>query len=128
MRLSIIATAITVAAERAFLRRLEGGCQVPIAAYAELHAGDRSRLRLHGRVIALGGDTAVEGREEAEAPDDVSAAEVGTRLAERLLQMGAAEVLAGCARDSHSGDQRALTWRRSSSPHLTARSRAFPKR
>jgi hydroxymethylbilane synthase len=88
------ATAMTVAAERAFLRRLEGGCQVPVGAYAELHAGHRSTLRLHGRVIALAGETAVEGREEAEASDDVSAAEVGTRLAERLLQMGAAKVLA----------------------------------
>jgi hydroxymethylbilane synthase len=87
------ATSITVAAERAFLRRLEGGCQVPVAAYAELD-GDRSRLRLHGRVIALGGEMAVEGREEAEVPDDVSAAELGNRLAERLLKMGAAEVLA----------------------------------
>ncbi len=88
------ATAMTVAAERAFLRRLEGGCQVPVAAYAELHAGHRSKLRLHGRVIALGGERAIEGHEEAEAVDDVSAAEVGTRLAGRLLQMGAAEVLA----------------------------------
>jgi hydroxymethylbilane synthase len=87
-------TAVTVAAERAFLRRLEGGCQVPVAAYAELDGGHQSSLRLRGRVIALGGETSVEGHEEGEAPDDVSAAEIGTRLAERLLQMGAAGVLA----------------------------------
>ena len=37
-------TAVCVTAERAFLRRLEGGCQVPIGAYATL-SGDTVHLR-----------------------------------------------------------------------------------
>jgi hydroxymethylbilane synthase len=86
-------TAITVAAERAFLRRLEGGCQVPIAAYAELQ-DDKMTLHLHGRVISLGGEVVVEGHETAEAHDESSAGAVGDRLADRLLNDGAAEILA----------------------------------
>ena len=51
-------TGVAVAAERAFLRQLEGGCQVPVAAFAEQQG--RGSLRLLGRVISLGGETTVE--------------------------------------------------------------------
>lgn len=75
-------------AERAFLRRLEGGCQVPIAAYATPDAPDR--LRLRGLVGSLDGTTVVRG----ERSGPVEAAEsLGTALAEALLAQGAAEVL-----------------------------------
>lgn len=84
-------TALTVAAERAFLRRMEGGCQVPVAARAVLE-GDT--LRLHGRVIALDGSRMAEGRDAVAARDDAEAAALGTRLAERLMGEGAAEILA----------------------------------
>jgi hydroxymethylbilane synthase len=87
-------TAIAVAAEREFLRRLEGGCQVPIAAYAEF--GDhleRPSLRLRGRVIALQGDRMVEDEEHGTPADEAAAAGLGSRLAERLLLRGAAEIL-----------------------------------
>lgn len=88
-------TALAVSAERGFLRRLEGGCQVPVAAYAELHRGGSAPgLRLHGRVISLGGDKKVEGYEVGSANDDDQAAALGTTLAERLLAQGAAEILA----------------------------------
>lgn len=88
-------TALPVAAERAFLRRLEGGCQVPVAAYARQHqhgSGQR-RLRLDGRVIALSGESMAEGTEEAEVEEEAHAAEMGTMLAERLLDSGAAAIL-----------------------------------
>jgi len=84
--------ALEVAAERAFLRRLEGGCQAPVAAYACPGAAGTS-LRLHGRVISLGGETAAEGFEEGMAGDVAAAEQLGTALAERLLRNGAASIL-----------------------------------
>lgn len=80
-----------VAAERAFLRRLEGGCQVPIAALATVHG---ERVSLHGRVAALDGRAVADGRMDAPARDDAEAADIGTTLAERLLNEGAAAILA----------------------------------
>lgn len=86
------ATARAVAAERAFLRTLEGGCQVPVAAYAEPDA--EGRLRLQGRVVSLGGERGVEGVETDVAADEVEADALGVALAERLLEEGAASILA----------------------------------
>ena len=87
-------TALSVAAERGFLRRLEGGCQVPVAAYAELdEAGGRPSLRLHGRVVSLQGDRMVEGRQAGVAADENEAAALGSALADRLLSEGASEIL-----------------------------------
>ena len=87
-------TALSVAAERGFLRRLEGGCQVPVAAYAELdEGGGRPSLRLHGRVVSLQGDRMVEGRQAGVAADENEAAALGSALADRLLSEGASEIL-----------------------------------
>ena len=86
------ATARAVAAERAFLRTLEGGCQVPVAAHAEPDA--EGRLRLHGRVVSLGGERGVEGVETHAAADEIEADALGVALAERLLAEGAASILA----------------------------------
>ncbi len=88
--------AVPVAAERAFLHRLEGGCQVPIAAHAEASgSGGKPALRLHGRVISTGGDAMVEGHEVGRAADEAEAAALGCVLAERLLTDGAGMILAG---------------------------------
>jgi hypothetical protein len=51
-------------------------------------------LRLDGRVIALSGESMAEGTEEGLVRDEAHAAELGTRLAERLLERGAAAILA----------------------------------
>jgi len=40
-------TAVCVRAERAFLKRLEGGCQVPIAAYAQLKDSNKLQVTSH---------------------------------------------------------------------------------
>jgi len=85
------ATARAVAAERAFLRTLEGGCQVPVAAHATLNG---NRLRLHGRVVSLRGERAVEGEDDATARDEQEADALGERVAERLLDQGASSILA----------------------------------
>ena len=78
-----------VKAERALNRRLQGGCQVPIAAYALLE--DNDMLWLRGLVGAVNGAQVfrVEGR--AHRKDGES---LGRELAEDLLAMGADKVLA----------------------------------
>jgi len=84
-------TVMAVIAERAFLGALEGGCQVPVAALATVTEGT---IRLHGRVVALGGERAVEGIEFGPAVNEQAAEAVGVALAERLLDDGADEILA----------------------------------
>jgi hydroxymethylbilane synthase len=89
-------TALPVAAERAFLRRLEGGCQVPVAAYGELKAGGTlSDLDLRGRVVSTGGESMFQGRRNGSVADEREAAALGTELAEQLLAEGAGAILAG---------------------------------
>jgi len=78
-----------VKAERALNRRLEGGCQVPIAAYALLE--DDDTLWLRGLVGAVDGTQVF--RVEGRAPRKAGEA-LGRELAEDLLAMGADKVLA----------------------------------
>ncbi len=85
-------SAVAVSAERGFLRRLEGGCQVPVAAHATLDSA--GFLRLHGRVISLGGEHMVEGRTEGMTRTSEDAEIMGSSLAERLLEQGADAILA----------------------------------
>jgi len=81
------ATASCVMAERAFLRSLEGGCQVPIGALADLEGDD---LRLEGFVADV--DGAVVLRDTLTGPFE-AAAEIGVELAERLIHRGANDIL-----------------------------------
>lgn len=81
-------TRACVTAERALLRALEGGCQVPIAAHARLVAGE---LVVHGLVAAIDGDPVLRA-ERRGAPADADA--IGRALAEDLRGMGADAVLA----------------------------------
>jgi hydroxymethylbilane synthase len=87
-------SALAVSAERAFLRRLQGGCQVPVAARATVETpGEAWTLRLQGRVIALGGERVAQGLEHASVRSVEDAERAGVALAERLLAEGAAEIL-----------------------------------
>ncbi len=81
------ATATAVAAERAFLFRLEGGCQVPIGAHATL-AG--ATVSLTGLIARVDGSEIL--RQEMSAAAD-QAAELGTRLADDLLGRGGRAIL-----------------------------------
>jgi hydroxymethylbilane synthase len=81
-------TTVCVTAERAALIRLEGGCQVPIAAHAYLGDG---RLVMDGLVGSVSGDTIIRAHREGAAAE---AAALGTALAEELLGMGANRILA----------------------------------
>ncbi|HLM56038.1 MAG TPA: hydroxymethylbilane synthase [Pyrinomonadaceae bacterium] len=91
-RLDHAPTRAAVVAERALLRHLGGGCQVPIAAHA-LVEGDR--LILDGLVAALDGGRLIRDRLESATADAASA---GERLAARLNERGASSLLAGAER------------------------------
>jgi hydroxymethylbilane synthase len=75
-------------AERAFLRELEGGCQVPIGVNTEL-AGDT--LTLTGIVASVDGKKLVKDTVTGAASE---AEKLGIELAQRLRQQGAQEILA----------------------------------
>ena len=90
-------THAAVRAERAFLRRLEGGCQVPFAAHAEMIGG---RLLLRGLVASPDGTHLVRG--EGRGTQDEAEA-TGIALAEDLLSRGAAEILQAILRRSGPG-------------------------
>jgi hydroxymethylbilane synthase len=77
-------------AERALLRRLEGGCQVPLGALGTLSGGT---LRLHAAVCALDGSKMLAASGEATATLE-AAATLGKKLADELLSKGAAELIA----------------------------------
>lgn len=89
-------TAACTAAERAFLAALEGGCQIPIGALA---CADDEGFTLHGLVADIDGEQVLRDSEfvaveEFAAGSARGAAAVGRRLAARLLEMGAGEILA----------------------------------
>jgi hydroxymethylbilane synthase len=84
-------TAVRVTAERALNRRLDGGCQVPIACYAEL-VNDGAQLFLRGLVGRPDGTLLI--RAQATAPS-AEAEQLGIAVAEDLLAQGAADILAG---------------------------------
>ena len=86
-------TALQVSAERAFLHALGGGCQVPVAAYADLKPGARNVLHLHGRVVSPEGREQVEGHQLSPVQVEEDAAALGAFLAERLLKQGAHTIL-----------------------------------
>lgn len=80
-------TADAVAAERAFLHHLRGGCQVPVGALATV-AGER--LRLQGVIASLDGKSLCRGALEGAR---TQAQQVGVALAEQLLARGARAIL-----------------------------------
>jgi len=81
---------IETTAERALLRRIEGGCQVPLGALARIE-GDK--LRLFSQVCALDGSKRVTAEGNC-ALNVAEAAALGQRLAEELLGKGAASIIA----------------------------------
>lgn len=81
-------TSVRLRAERAFNRRLNGGCQVPIAGYAELGHGV---IVLRGLVGSPDGSQLVQGVISGR-PED--AEELGQVLADDLLGRGAGAILA----------------------------------
>jgi hydroxymethylbilane synthase len=104
-------TRVAVEAERAYLARLEGGCQLPLAAYARLtHEG--SRLRIDALVGSADGSMLITAGSdrylEDQSPEGKMrvAYQVGREMAEHMLQKGAGEMLEA---SRHLADAR--TWK-----------------
>ncbi len=80
-------TKIATSAERAFLTRVEGGCQVPVGVYGEV-SGDT--LKLAGVIASLDGKRLYRKEVETNVENAESA---GKSLAEDLLNMGGQKIL-----------------------------------
>jgi hydroxymethylbilane synthase len=80
-------SSVAVSGERAFLKKLEGGCQVPIAAYGRILD---SAIHLDGLVGTIDGKRLI--RHHVEGPTSKAEA-LGIELAEVLLSKGAGEIL-----------------------------------
>ena len=81
---------VSTTAERALLRRLEGGCQVPLGALASAIGGT---LNLYAGVCALDGSEWLTARGESDATAE-QAVILGQRLADELLAKGAGRLIA----------------------------------
>jgi hydroxymethylbilane synthase len=81
---------LTTTAERALLRRLEGGCQVPLGA---LGTASGETLQLYAGVAALDGSEWLTARGEAKGTLEEAVA-LGQRVAEELKAKGAARLIA----------------------------------
>lgn len=82
-----VQTASCVTAERALLKSLEGGCQIPIGAYAQLKD---DMVVLQGLVGSLDGKTII--RDEISGPAAQSE-QLGQQLAQRLSEQGGQAIL-----------------------------------
>jgi len=80
-------THIVVNGERAFLNRLEGGCQVPVAAHGKISS---NIFTLTGLVADLDGKRIFKETLSGQPEDSES---IGVELANHLLAMGAKEIL-----------------------------------
>lgn len=76
-----------ITAERAFLARLEGGCQVPLGCFSKVENG---KLTLSGFVASIDGKTYIEQQLSGEI---AGGAQIGIQLAENMLKKGAGEIL-----------------------------------
>ena len=81
------ATDVCVQAERSYLHRLEGGCQVPLAGFATLTGNE---LTMTGLIASVDGSRIIR-KVMTGKPEDAAA--IGRTLAEELLAMGGREIL-----------------------------------
>lgn len=82
-------TALCVQAERAMNRRLQGGCQVPIAGYATL---TNDTMTLNALVGSIDGQQMIH--QQAQSQDLLAVEALGEQVATGLLNQGAAAILA----------------------------------
>ncbi len=82
-----VPTRVAVLGERAFLERLGGGCQVPVAGFARVAP---AIFHLSGLVAGVDGKRVIRGR--VEGPPERNT-DLGRGLAEELLEKGAGEIL-----------------------------------
>ena len=80
-------TSLCVLTERAFSRRLNGGCQLPIASHAVI---ENNQIKVDGLVARLDGSKVIRLQKIGESED---ADKIGSSLAEALLDNGADAIL-----------------------------------
>ncbi len=90
-------THVIMQAERAFLRRLGGGCQVPVAALARL---DEEAIHLTGLIAEVDGCGVVRGEARGRVSDPGA---VGVELAEDLLDRGGRAILGRISQGEQRG-------------------------
>jgi len=98
-------TAHATSAERAFLGALDGGCALPVAAYAHISG---NTLHLQGRVLSEDGSQVIDVSSETQAFDEAAgkhfALQLGRRLAEQALEQGADQILQTISSGTSSTD------------------------
>lgn len=80
-------TETAILAERAFLRTLEGGCQVPLGCYSKI---ENKEITLHGFVASNNGEIFL--KEKATGSESTPEA-CGIKLAQKLIDKGAKTIL-----------------------------------
>ena len=90
-------SALCVGAERAFLNKMGGGCQVPLGALARL---DGDRLHMTAMVASPDGTRFFREAREARAAE---AEKIGRELADELLARGGREILAEVYEEAEAG-------------------------
>jgi hydroxymethylbilane synthase len=76
-----------ITAERAFLAHLQGGCQVPLGCYSKVENGI---LSMSGFVASVDGKQYIR---ENISGEITKGAEIGVKMAEKMLEKGAFEIL-----------------------------------
>ncbi len=87
-------TRAAVTAERALLREVEGGCQIPLGAWARVEGGV---LVLDARIVSLDGEDCVRKQVSGPVTDPDG---LGVRAARELLAAGAGRILRSARRES----------------------------
>ncbi|MDQ3180470.1 MAG: hydroxymethylbilane synthase, partial [Acidobacteriota bacterium] len=95
-------TEICILAERAFLRTLEGGCQVPIGGHASL---DGEEITLRGFVGNFDGNRTMRDLISGNQND---AAQLGIKLAQKMIENGANNLLAETRTDSEKAHKKVI--------------------
>lgn len=80
-------TLIATDAERAFLRSLEGGCQIPVGSYSKI---DGVNFEITGFISSINGEEFIQ--QKASGPVEM-AVEISVKLAEELMRKGGREIL-----------------------------------
>ena len=91
-----IESEIALAAERGLNAALEGGCQVPVGGYAQIQSG---KLELRGIVGKIDGKVILSASDVAQRLTLDKAVDLGQRVANKLLEQGAGEILESVYRE-----------------------------
>jgi hydroxymethylbilane synthase len=97
-------SSLLLTAERAMNQELEGGCQVPVAGFAELVKG---KISMRGLVGAVDGSKVLRCSMTGTDRSLSSAADLGQNVAKDLLKQGAAKILASVYAAADDGSPKA---------------------